>query len=227
MRVTRPATGARFTWQSKTFMKIADARARLGAEAELGRRRGRGDRRDDAVGGADDQALAQRRHPRRVAEEIDAPDGQDEPERREEAGEEEERQRRRGEAGDEAPASRMHRLDYTRKQRHRPSHSPLACGGDGIFARPGQYRSAAGIRRAARTGRRRRCGWRRRGRGRGRRAGRRSRRPPSRSQDGDQRAADGEAGAVERVDELGACAFAAAEAGVHPAGLEVAADRAG
>ena len=119
----------------------ADPGARLGAEAELGRRRG-GDRRDDAVGRADDRpsqaaspaaGRGRSRRTRRSGRARAAARKQ----------EEEERQRRRGEAGDEAPALPVHRLDYTRKQRHRPSHSPLACGGDGIFARPEQYRSAA------------------------------------------------------------------------------------
>ena len=152
------ASGARFTWQSKTFMKMLTRVRGSGPRPSSGGGGGRGDRRDDAVGGADDQPLAGGRHARRIAEEVDAPDGEGEADRREEAGDEEERQRRRGEAGDEALALAVHGLDYTRKQRHRPSHSPLACGGDGIFTRPEQYRSAARIRPAARTGRRRRCG---------------------------------------------------------------------
>ena len=51
---------------------------RQGAEAELGRRRGGAAEADDAVGGGDDEVGAQRRHPRRIAKEIGAPQRRDE-----------------------------------------------------------------------------------------------------------------------------------------------------
>ena len=107
----------------------ADPRAGFGAEAELGGRRGGGDGGDDAVGGADDKAFARRGDPRRIAKEVDAPDGQDEADRRQRAGEEQERERHERERTDEAPALAVHGLDHTRKQRHRPSHSPQTCEG--------------------------------------------------------------------------------------------------
>ena len=75
--VIRPRTGARFTWQEKTFMNTEMRVSSVAAEAELARRQRRPDRRDDAVGGADHRTVVDRRHPFRIAEEIGAPGRQD------------------------------------------------------------------------------------------------------------------------------------------------------
>ena len=74
MRSIRPVTGLRFTWQSNTLMKIEMRGSGALAEAELRRRHRIDDLADAAVGRRDDEALAHRRHPLRIAKEIGAPE---------------------------------------------------------------------------------------------------------------------------------------------------------
>ena len=80
---------------------------RLGAEAEFGRRRRRTGEGYDAVGRSDDQLGSERRHPRRIAEEIGAPQRRDQRDPAERRPDPEKDQRRRGEGGDEDVALRM------------------------------------------------------------------------------------------------------------------------
>ena len=88
-----------------------DALQRPVAEPEFGRRHEEADRRDDAVGRRDHQALAHRRDALGIAEEIDAPDREDAADPAERAPQPVEDEGRNREAGDEDVAFRMDRRE--------------------------------------------------------------------------------------------------------------------
>ena len=69
----RPATGLRFTWQSNTLMKIEMRGSGCSPRPSSGGGTALTTAADAAVGRRDHQAVAHRRHPRRIAEEIGAP----------------------------------------------------------------------------------------------------------------------------------------------------------
>jgi hypothetical protein len=79
------------------------------AQSQLFRRKGRACGRNNAVGGADDEPVIGWRDARRVAEEIDAPQGQRDAEPEQEVGDEAKKQCRNDKGGDEGPALPMDR----------------------------------------------------------------------------------------------------------------------
>src|SRR5450759_3170346 len=108
-----------------------DARQRLVAQPELVRRRCRGDLADAAIGGRHHQALAHRGHPRRIAEEIGAPQGRQRAEPAERAPQPEQHQAGEREGADKGVAFRRDRHDLRANRivaRHVLSYSAASAG---------------------------------------------------------------------------------------------------
>ena len=107
----RPVTGVRFTWQSNTLMKIETRGSGVVPSAELRRRHRIGDEADAAVGRRDHEPFGDRRHARRVAEEIRAPERQHRAEPAERRPQDEQHEARERKAADERIAFRVDRRE--------------------------------------------------------------------------------------------------------------------